>query len=162
MGNQLKLLSKLHHFKWQKPAYRIVFVVHFQLYKMTRAGKLLKKLAKWYHGLSSGFIPRSVLWMLSTRAGSWSWHLIGQQFYDCDLRTLSIFIICCCCLVAKSCLTPCDPMDYSPPRLLFPWYFPGRNTAVGCHLFLQRIFSTQDRTHISCIGNVLGIKMEDS
>ena len=81
----------------------------------------------------------------------------------CDLRTLSIFIICCCCcLVAKSCLTPCDPMDYSPPRLLCPWYFPSKNTAVGCHLFLQGIFSTQDRTHISCIGNILGIKMEDS
>ena len=22
---------------------------------------------------------------------------------------------CCYCLVAKSCLTPCDPMDYSMP-----------------------------------------------
>ena len=22
---------------------------------------------------------------------------------------------CCCCLVAQSCLTLCDPIDYSPP-----------------------------------------------
>ena len=27
---------------------------------------------------------------------------------------------CCCCLLTKSCST-CDPMDYSPARLLCPW-----------------------------------------
>ena len=30
-----------------------------------------------------------------------------------------------------------------PPRLLCPWDFPGKNTGVGCHFSLQRIFPTQ-------------------
>ena len=30
-----------------------------------------------------------------------------------------------------------------PARLLCPWGFPGRNTGVGCHAFLQGIFLTQ-------------------
>ena len=30
-----------------------------------------------------------------------------------------------------------------PSRLLRPWDFPGKNTRVGCHFLLQRIFSTQ-------------------
>ena len=29
------------------------------------------------------------------------------------------------------------------PRLLCPWDFPGKNTGVGCHFFLQGILSTQ-------------------
>ena len=28
-------------------------------------------------------------------------------------------------------------------RLLCPWYFPGKNTGVGCHCLLQGIFPTQ-------------------
>ena len=28
-------------------------------------------------------------------------------------------------------------------RLLCPWDFPGKNTGVGCHFLLQRIFLTQ-------------------
>ena len=28
-------------------------------------------------------------------------------------------------------------------RLLCPWHFPGKNTGVGCHFLLQRIFPTQ-------------------
>ena len=36
----------------------------------------------------------------------------------------------------------CDPMDCSPP-ILCPWDSPGKNTGVGCHFLLQRIFLTQ-------------------
>ena len=39
-----------------------------------------------------------------------------------------------------------------PARLLYPWDFPGKNTRVDCHLFLQGIFPTRDRTHVLCIG----------
>ena len=42
----------------------------------------------------------------------------------------------CCCLLAKSCLTLCDP------RLLCRWDFPGKNTRVGCHFLLQGIKPT--------------------
>ena len=34
------------------------------------------------------------------------------------------------------------PMDRSPPGSC-PWDSPGKNTAVGCHSLLQRIFLTQ-------------------
>ena len=43
---------------------------------------------------------------------------------------------------AKSCLTLCDPEDCTPPGSS-PWDFPGKNTGVGCHSLLQRIFPTQ-------------------
>ena len=41
-----------------------------------------------------------------------------------------------CCLVTKSCLTLCDPMNCCP-RLLYPWDFSAKNTGVGCHILLQ-------------------------
>ena len=39
--------------------------------------------------------------------------------------------------LAQSCLTLCDPMDYSP------WNSPGQNTGVGSLSLLQVIFPTQ-------------------
>ena len=41
----------------------------------------------------------------------------------------------------KSCPTFFSPMDCI--RLLYLWEFPGKNTGVGCHLLLQRIFPIQ-------------------
>ena len=31
----------------------------------------------------------------------------------------------------------CDPMECSPASLPHPWYFPDKNTGVGCHFLLQ-------------------------
>ena len=42
-----------------------------------------------------------------------------------------------CCLVTKLYLTLLWPHG-----LLCPWGFPDKNTAVGCHFLLQRIFLT--------------------
>ena len=47
------------------------------------------------------------------------------------------------CLVAPSCLTLCDPMNYSLPGGLAHGDFPGKNTGVGCHALLQGILPTQ-------------------
>ena len=55
-----------------------------------------------------------------------------------------------CC--AQSCPAPCGPMDCSPPRPLYPWDFPVKNTGVGCHFLLQGIFPTWDQTCVSCIA----------
>ena len=33
---------------------------------------------------------------------------------------------------------------WKPARLLCPWDSPGKNTVVGCHFLLQRIFLTQE------------------
>ena len=43
----------------------------------------------------------------------------------------------------QSCLTLCDPMDYSPPGSSVHGDSPGKNTGVGSHALLQRIFPTQ-------------------
>ena len=45
--------------------------------------------------------------------------------------------------VAQSCPTLCDPIDCSPPGSSVHGDSPGRNTGVGCHSLLQRIFATQ-------------------
>ena len=51
---------------------------------------------------------------------------------------------CCCFLVLQSCLTLCDPMDYSPLDSSVHGDSPGKNTRVGCHALLQGIFQTQE------------------
>ena len=47
------------------------------------------------------------------------------------------------CLVAKLFPTFCDPQGLEATRLLCPWDFPGKNTRVGCHFFLQGTLPTQ-------------------
>ena len=49
----------------------------------------------------------------------------------------------CCYLVTKLCLTILWPHGLWPARLLCPCDFPGKNTGVGCHFLLHRIFPTQ-------------------
>ena len=44
------------------------------------------------------------------------------------------------------------PHGLGPVRLLCPWNFPGKNTGVGCHALLQRIFPTQGSNwRLSCL-----------
>ena len=45
-------------------------------------------------------------------------------------------------LVAQLCLT-LRAHGLEPIGFLCPWDFPGKNTGVGCHFLLQRIFQTQ-------------------
>ena len=47
------------------------------------------------------------------------------------------------CLVAKLCLTLCDPLDCSLLGSSVHGDSPGNNTGVGCHAVLQGIFPTQ-------------------
>ena len=53
------------------------------------------------------------------------------------------------CLVAQSCPTLFNPMDYSPQGSSVHEDSPGKNTGEGCHALLQGIFPTQDWTHVS-------------
>ena len=46
-------------------------------------------------------------------------------------------------MCAQSCPTLLQSHDLKPVRLLCPKDFPGKNTGVGCHFLLQRIFPTQ-------------------
>ena len=58
-------------------------------------------------------------------------------------------MLCCCCLVAKSCQTPFQPQGLQPIRVLCPWDFPSKNTGVGCHVFLLGI--SLDRELNACL-----------
>ena len=46
-------------------------------------------------------------------------------------------------LVARSCMTLCNPKDSSPPGSSVPGDSPGKTTGMGCHALLHRIFPTQ-------------------
>ena len=49
----------------------------------------------------------------------------------------------CCCLAAQSFLTLRDPMVCSPPGSSVYGISQARNTGVGCHFLLQRIFPAE-------------------
>ena len=55
----------------------------------------------------------------------------------------AVLIFTMLCLVTKSCLTLCEPMNCSLPGSSVHGNSPGKNTGVGCHAFLQGIFLTQ-------------------
>ena len=57
-----------------------------------------------------------------------------------------------CCLVAKSCPTVCDPMDYSPPGSSVHGIFQARMLECIAIPFSRGSFCFRDGTHISCIG----------
>ena len=74
-------------------------------------------------------------------------HLVAVSL-DCRLPGIKfppyeLFSMWWWCLVAESCPTLLWPHGLWPIRLLCPWGFPGKNTGVGCHFFLQGIFLTQ-------------------
>ena len=62
---------------------------------------------------------------------------------------LYIFVYCLyiilyiCCAQSLSHVQLFVTLGWEPARLLCPWNFPGNNTGVGCHFFLQGIFPTQ-------------------
>ena len=49
-----------------------------------------------------------------------------------------------------------QPHGLQPVRLLYTYNFPGKNTAAGCHVLLQRIFLPMNQTCIPCIFCIVG------
>ena len=49
----------------------------------------------------------------------------------------------CCCMVASVTSDSLQSYGLQPTRLLCPWNSAGKNTGVGYHALLQRIFPTQ-------------------
>ena len=74
-----------------------------------------------------------------------SWDSWDEMVGDALTLLLYYYYVCkyVCVLVTQLWPTHRDSMDCSPSRLLCPWDFPGKNTEVGCHFLLQRIFLTQ-------------------
>ena len=52
------------------------------------------------------------------------------------MESFLLTVMCCC-------LDSCDPIEYSPARLLCPWDFLGKNMGVGSDFLLQCLFLTQ-------------------
>ena len=76
------------------------------------------------------------------------YHIFQPLFYSSTFVHAAAFAFdghsslhnCCSCLISNL-----GPTFLQPTRLLCPWDFPGKNTGVGCHFFLQVIFLTQGR-----------------
>ena len=74
-----------------------------------------------------------------------------KQYFHLKIFLMSVLLklMYVLCLVAQSCPTLCDPMDCSPPGSSVSGDAPGKNTGVGCHALLQRIFPTQGSNHMA-------------
>ena len=64
---------------------------------------------------------------------------IELYFFLCQYHTVLITVCFSCSVVSDS----LQPHGLWPTRLLCPWGFPGKNTGVGSHSLLQKIFPTQ-------------------
>ena len=82
--------------------------------------------------------------------------LVYISFYTCSkvpfeytlrVKLLSYMICNYSVYVCVSCSVMFDPLrprGLQPTRLTRPWNSPGKNTGVGCHFLLHRIFPTQE------------------
>ena len=66
-----------------------------------------------------------------------------EYFHKRWWETFPVDDMLCAVLSRFSCVLLCDPMDYSPARLLCPWDSLGKNTGVGTQSLLQGIVPTQ-------------------
>ena len=65
---------------------------------------------------------------------------------------LKIELPCMCAKSLQACPALCNPVDWGPPGSCVHRNFPGKNTGVGCHALLQRIFLTQGlNPHLVCL-----------
>ena len=53
------------------------------------------------------------------------------------------YLCLCCAVLGRSVVSDCNPMDCSPPGSSVHGASPVKDTGVGCHALLQRIFPTQ-------------------
>ena len=57
----------------------------------------------------------------------------------------------CCCLITDSCLTLCNPMDYSPPSFSVHGIAQARIMEWVAISFFRSSSQSRDQTHVSCI-----------
>ena len=76
---------------------------------------------------------------------------ISSNFWAAEAGSLGVvrvkgalLSVCVCYSVTSNSLWP---HGLKPIRLLCPWNSPGRNTGMGCHFLLPRIFPTQGLHH---------------
>ena len=77
--------------------------------------------------------------------------ILGSLIWQLWIRGVCV-CVCVCVLSCLSCLTLCNPMDYSLPGSSVHGDSPGKNTGVGCHALLLGIFPTQElNLHFLCL-----------
>ena len=59
-------------------------------------------------------------------------------------------------LVAQSCPTLCDPMDYSPPDFSVQGILQARILEWGAIPFSRGYSRPRDQTHVSCVSGIAG------
>ena len=67
-------------------------------------------------------------------------------------RSASWQLCCCGCLVTKSCLTLCDPMDCSPPGFSVHGILQARALELVAISFFRGSFRHSNQTHVSCMS----------
>ena len=72
------------------------------------------------------------------------------------MHVLTRTCVCVCAHArAHSCPTLCDPKTVTC-RLPCPWFFPGKNTAVGCRSLLRGPSWPRGGTCVSCVSCIAG------
>jgi len=84
-------------------------------------------------------------------------NFVSAFFYEiihfnlCPNLYIELCKICCCCLVTKSCLTLCDPMDCSPSGSSVHGILQARRVKWVAISYSRRSSWPKDQTHVSCI-----------
>ena len=73
--------------------------------------------------------------------------VVGSEALGAVLQTCV-----CVCSVAQSCLTPCDPMDCSPPGSFVHWILQARILEWVVISYSRGSSQSRDQTRVSCIS----------
>lgn len=83
-------------------------------------------------------VERDESQVLCEETCDWGWDLQSGRFLLSNKGSHFYNFCCCRCLVAKSCLSLCHPMNWVfPIGFLCPWDLSGKNTEVGCYSLFQ-------------------------
>ena len=102
--------------------------------------KLLNGAIHWIISLSS-WVAYSLLLLAILDACIKSFWLCIWKFIN-EWKSSEIFCFAICDLVAQLCLTLLQPRGRQPPRLLYSWDLPGKNTGVGYRALPQGFLPT--------------------
>ena len=133
-----------------------------------------KKISKRHYGYKK--IMTNIMWVVSPTMymlfvlkhfeshQSYQWSAIKGRYWRSEMGTICFRLLGKLCFVQsylthcvpaeflQLCRTLCDPMDFSLPGSSVHGDSPGKNTGVGCHALLQRIFLTQgSNLHLLCL-----------
>ena len=114
-----------------------LFVTPFTVACQIPPGIFQERILEWFAISSS----RGSSWPRYWTCNSDVSYLAGRFFTTVPPGKPQILSCAVLCLVAQSCPTLCEPLDYSLPGSTLHGDSPGKNTGVGCRALLQ-IFPT--------------------